>query len=113
MKYLSIKLINLFIIILLFLSVKVISQNSKPDANYFMEAIITSGSDASGNSGNVSYSIGQVFFTYIAQKSVYNLAQGIQHQELAEASIKPEDIEAIPQIFIFPIHHTTPFEQNW
>ena len=102
MKYLSIKLINLFIIILLFLSVKVISQNSKPDANYFMEAIITSGSDASGNSGNVSYSIGQVFFTYIGQKSVYNLAQGIQHQELAEASIKPEDIEAIPQIFIFP-----------
>ena len=102
MKYLSIKSINLFIIILLFLSLKVSSQNSNPYTNYFMETIITSGSDAIGISGNVSYSIGQVFFTYVGQKSFYNLAQGIQHRELVEAAIKPDDIEVMPQIFIFP-----------
>ena len=67
-----------------------------------MDAIITSGSNATGSSGNVAYSIGQVFYTYVGVQSVYNLAQGIQHQESVEASIKPEDIEVMPQIFIFP-----------
>lgn len=102
MKYLPIKTINLFIIILLFLSLRVSSQNSQSNTNNFMETIITSGSNAIGNSGNVSYSIGQVFFTYVGEQSVYNLAQGIQHQELVEASIKPEDTEVMPKIFIFP-----------
>lgn len=102
MKYLPLKTIYLFSIILLFLSLTANSQNSKSNANDLMDVIITSGSNSTGTSGNVAYSIGQVFYTYVGAASVYNLAQGIQHQELVKSSIKPEDIEVMPQIFIFP-----------
>jgi hypothetical protein len=67
---------------MLLFSFKGISQNTQN----IMGTIITSGSDAVGSSGTVTYSIGQVFYTYIGQ-SVYNVAQGIQHEEVNLASV--------------------------
>ncbi|WP_170141388.1 T9SS type A sorting domain-containing protein [Flavobacterium aquicola] len=66
-----------------------------------METIITSGSNAIGSSGTVTYSIGQIFYTYIGE-SVYNVAQGIQHQEIKETLGTPEIIEPKTEIVIFP-----------
>ncbi|WP_396186171.1 T9SS sorting signal type C domain-containing protein [Flavobacterium sp.] len=51
-----------------------------------MESINASGNNATDSSGSVSYSIGQVFYTYIGQ-SVYNVAQGIQHNEVNSPSV--------------------------
>ena len=109
MKYLQLKTINLFIIVLLFLSIKVSSQSSKVGANNLMETIVTSGHNATGNSGTVAYSIGQVFYTYVGQPSVYNLAQGIQHDEKSDSLGRPEVIiDTKTEIFIFP-NPTTDF----
>ena len=67
-------------------SFKVISQNTLGNTNYIMESINASGNNATDSSGSVSYSIGQVFYTYIGQ-SVYNVAQGIQHNEVNSPSV--------------------------
>lgn len=84
---------------MLFFSVKGISQTSSTD---IMETIIPSGSNATGNSGSVTYSIGQVFYTYIGDDSVYNVAQGVQHQE-AEATLgEPEVIVPTTEILVYP-----------
>ncbi|WP_162623257.1 T9SS type A sorting domain-containing protein [Confluentibacter sediminis] len=70
------------------------------------------GNDALGRSGSVSYSIGQVFFTYVGE-SVYNVAQGVQHSNLAEDSGEninnPQDIiNAEISISVYP-NPTTDF----
>lgn len=94
---------KLFIITLLFLSFQGISQNTLVANNDIMEAIVPSGSNANGSSGNVTYSIGQVFYTYIGEsESGYNVAQGIQHQE-NEKTVDTPDIE-VPktELLIFP-----------
>lgn len=109
MKHLNKKTINLLIMMMLFFSFKGISQNTNESTNNMMGTINTSGSDAIGSTGTVTYSIGQVFYTYIGE-SVYNVAQGIQHNELIEAgektdnSLSTEDHLAEPtaEIFIFP-----------
>ncbi|KAF2328718.1 T9SS type A sorting domain-containing protein [Flavobacterium ginsenosidimutans] len=68
-----------------------------------METIITSGNNASGSSGTVTYSIGQVFYTYIGTEPVFNVAQGIQHQENDETLGNPEIEEpAKAEMFVFP-----------
>jgi hypothetical protein len=67
---------------MLLFSFKGISQNT----NNIMGTINATGSNATGSSGTVTYSIGQVFYTYIGQ-SVYNVAQGIQHEEVVLASV--------------------------
>ena len=77
MNHLNLKIISLLVIIMLFFSFKGISQNTQTNTNNIMETINTSGANATGSSGTVTYSIGQVFYTYIGQ-SVYNVAQGIQ-----------------------------------
>ena len=64
---------------MLLFSFKGISQNTTVSNNIIMETINASGADATGSSGTVTYSIGQVFYTYIGQ-TVYNVAQGIQHE---------------------------------
>ncbi|MBW1655005.1 T9SS type A sorting domain-containing protein [Flavobacterium quisquiliarum] len=67
-----------------------------------METIIASGSSASGSSGTVTYSIGQVFYTYIGVESVYNVAQGIQHQEAGTSLDIPDIEKPTTQIVAFP-----------
>ncbi len=67
-------------------SFKSFSQSTFDNSNNIMETINSSGTNASGNSGSVSYSIGQVFYTYIGQ-SVYEIAQGIQHAEVDLPSV--------------------------
>lgn len=83
---------------LLFFPFKGNSQNTQD----IMETIITSGSNATGSSGSVTYSIGQVFYTYIGVQTVYNVAQGIQHQENDENLGTPEIEKPITEIFVFP-----------
>lgn len=86
MKPLNFKIINLLIILILLFSFKVISQNTLGNTNYIMESINASGNNATGSSGSVSYSIGQVFYTYIGE-SVYDMAQGIQHVQVDPDSV--------------------------
>lgn len=89
---------------MLFFPFKGISQETQSNTNDIMETIITSGKNATGSSGTVSYSIGQVFYTYFGLQSVYNVAQGIQHQETRNTQTlgTPENIESKTEIFIFP-----------
>lgn len=54
--------------------------------NDIMGTIIASGTNSSSSSGAVTYSIGQVFYTYIG-KTGYNVAQGIQQVESDIASV--------------------------
>lgn len=83
---------------LLFFPFKGNSQNTQD----IMETIITSGSNATGSSGSVTYSIGQVFYTYIGLQTVYNVEQGIQHQEKDENLGTPEIEKPTTEIFVFP-----------
>lgn len=68
----------------------------------FMETIVASGNNATGSSGTVAYSIGQVFYTYIGSDAVYNVAQGIQHQEKDGNLGTPEVDKPTAEIFVFP-----------
>jgi hypothetical protein len=91
-----------------FFSFKGVSQNTQAATNDIMGTINASGNNASGSSGTVTYSIGQVFYTYIGL-SVYNVAQGVQHEEANITLVKPEiSIEPKTEIFIFP-NPTTDF----
>lgn len=103
MNYISFLNYKILIITLLLFSFKGISQNTQANNNDIMEAIVPSGSNANGTSGNVTYSIGQVFYTYIGEsESIYNVAQGIQHQEKEETSETPETEVPKTEVFIFP-----------
>ena len=103
MKYINFINTKLLIITLLLFSYKGISQNTQANNNDIMETIIPSGNNANGTSGNVTYSIGQVFYTYIGEsESVYNVAQGIQHQEKEETLETPEVEVPKTELFIFP-----------
>ena len=87
---------------MLFFSYKGFSQNTQANTKNIMETINASGNDANGSSGTVSYSIGQVFYTYIGE-SVYDVAQGIQQGELSQTLDTPENsVEPKVEIFIFP-----------
>ena len=93
---------------MLLFSFKSIGQNTTDSSGDIMGTIITTGNSASGSSGTVTYSIGQVFYTYIGE-SVYNVAQGIQHEQKVESLIpKEEIIEIKTEIAIFP-NPTTDF----
>lgn len=70
--------------------------------NQRMETIIAAGGDATGSSGTATYSIGQIFYTYNGLSSIYNVAQGIQHEEFDKAPIKPEIVKPLLEISIFP-----------
>jgi hypothetical protein len=98
------KVISLLLIILFFCSSKGICQSSKD----MMGTIITTGNNATGSSGTVAYSIGQIFYTYIGE-SFYGVAQGIQHEETSDAFSEPLDnIEPKAEIVVFP-NPTTDF----
>ena len=71
---------------MLLFSFKSFSQSTFDNSNNIMETINSSGTNASGSSGSVSYSIGQVFYKYIGQ-SIYDVAQGIQHTEVDLPSV--------------------------
>jgi hypothetical protein len=107
-KHLNLKIINLFIIMMLFFSFKGVSQNTQTATGDIMGTINASGNDAAGSSGTVAYSIGQVFYTYIGL-SVYNVAQGVQHDEINNTLKVPENsVEPKLEIFVFP-NPTTDF----
>lgn len=108
MKPLNLKILNLLVIMTLLFSIKGISQNTQSYTNNIMETINASGTDATDSSGTVSYSIGQLFYTYIGL-SVYNVAQGIQHEESSEfLSTAENTVESKIGMFIFP-NPTTDF----
>lgn len=88
---------------MLFFSYKGISQNTQTNSNNIMGTLNACGANAISSSGTVAYSIGQVFYTYIGQ-SVYNVAQGIQHEEIADETLAAPDnsVEPKTEIFIFP-----------
>jgi len=87
---------------MLLFSFKGISQTSEPIANDTMETFNASGEDVSADEGSITYSIGQVFYTYIGESS-YNVAQGIQQGELSTTlSTEEEGVEPKTEIFIFP-----------
>ncbi len=93
---------------MLLFSLKSIGQNSTDSSGDIMGTIITSGNSASGSSGTVTYSIGQIFYTYIGE-SVYNVAQGIQHEQKVESLIPKEElIDVKTEISIYP-NPTTDF----
>jgi hypothetical protein len=101
-KHLNLKIINLLIIMLLLFSFRGISQNTQVDSNSVMGTINASGNNASGSTGTVTYSIGQVFYTYIGE-SVYNVAQGIQHEEINTILATKVNVEEPKtEIVIFP-----------
>lgn len=102
----SLKFRTLLFIAIMFSYFVGVSQNAT-----HMETFNASGDDASSNAGSVSYSIGQVFFTYIGE-SVYNVAQGVQQSNLndnKENVDRPEDIDT-PEInvIVYP-NPTTDF----
>lgn len=82
------------------------SQNTQAGTD-IMETIITSGSNATSSSGSVTYSIGQVFYTYMGE-SVYTVAQGVQQQETDENLGTPEVENPKTEIFVYP-NPTTDF----
>lgn len=87
---------------MLYIPFRGISQ-STPANGDLMETIITSGSSVSGSSGTVTYSIGQVFYTYIGEEPVFSIAQGIQHQEKGGNLDIPQVDEPVKaQMFVFP-----------
>lgn len=92
---------------MLFFSLKGISQNAHANTNNIMETITTAGNNAKGISGTVNYTIGQIFYTYIGEP-VYNVAQGIQHQEINNESNSANNIDPNVDILIFP-NPTTDF----
>lgn len=83
---------------MLFFSFKGHSQTTKE----IMQTIITTGNDATGNSGSVAYSIGQVVYTYIGQ-SLHTVAQGIQQQvKNANLEIPEVPAETKAEIVVYP-----------
>jgi hypothetical protein len=93
---------------MLLFSLKGISQIIKPIANDTMKTFNSSGEDATGGSGSVTYSIGQVFYTQIGE-SIYNVSQGIQQGEVNKTlSTTENSVEPKVEIFIFP-NPTTDF----
>jgi len=102
--HIDLKIINFFIIVMLFFSFKGIAQTNSND---LMDTIIASGSDASGSSGSVTYSIGQVFYSSI-EESEYNVVQGIQHQETYNSLDTQDVIDPKIEISIYP-NPTTDF----
>ena len=60
-------------------SIKVVGQNIQSDV--IMQSLNTTGNEATGSSGTVAYSIGQVFYTYI-EDSIYTVGQGVQQGEV-------------------------------
>jgi hypothetical protein len=96
------KIVKPVIIIILLFSFKGISQTKQPIANDTMETLVTAGEDASGGSGTVTYSIGQVFYTDMAE-STYNVSQGVQ-QGAANNNLSTEEngTEATTEVSVFP-----------
>lgn len=102
MKPLNLNITNLLVIMMLLFSFKGMSQTIQASTNDTMETFNASGDDATGDSGSVTYSIGQVFYTYIGE-SVYDVAQGIQQGELSQTLDTTENsVEPKAEIFIFP-----------
>ena len=102
MKPINLTITNLLVIMMLLFSFKGMSQTIQTSTNDTMETFNASGDDATGGSGSVTYSIGQVFYTYIGE-SVYDVAQGIQQGELSQTLDTPENsVEPKVEIFIFP-----------
>ncbi len=102
MKPLNLNITNLLVIMMLLFSFKGMSQTIQTSTNDTMETFNASGDDATGGSGSVTYSIGQVFYTYIGE-SVYDVAQGIQQGELSQTLDTTENsVEPKVEIFIFP-----------
>lgn len=101
MKHLRFKDFNL-ILLILFFSYKGVTQNTVTDSNRRMESFITAGSNATGSSGSVSYSIGQLFYTNF-ETADFNVAQGVQQPEVKTTlTTKIESSKPKTGMFVFP-----------
>ena len=101
MEYLGFKDFNL-IILILFFSYKGITQNTVADSDHRMESFITTGSNATGSSGSVSYSVGQLFYTTF-ETADFNVAQGVQQAEIKKSlGAKNENVKPKTGMFVFP-----------
>lgn len=102
-KQLDIKITHLLLILILFFSLDCVSQNTQ-GSNEIMGNVNASGSTATGSTGTVAYSIGQIFYTSIGITD-YNVAQGIQQQDKASASSLAGPVvieESTTSIVVFP-----------
>ena len=93
---------------LLLFSMLFVSYNGSSQSNTMMGSINASGYEATGNAGTVSYSIGQVFYSYLEDPFNNQVAQGIQHavqqnEDLPEDTDTSTEVEA-PEInvLIYP-----------
>lgn len=105
MNYLRLKCINLLIITMLFFPFLGESQSAQTT---IMQSIVAAGNNATGSSGKVAYSIGQVFYTYNGVGTVYNVAQGVQQNGKDDTLGVPDIDKPTTEIFIFP-NPTTDF----
>ena len=105
MNYLRLKCINLLIITMLFFPFLGESQSAETT---IMQSIVAAGNNATGSSGKVAYSIGQVFYTYNGVGTVYNVAQGVQQNGKDDTLDVPDIDKPTTEIFIFP-NPTTDF----
>lgn len=101
MKNLLFKDFNL-ILLILFFSYKGVAQNTVTDSNRKIESFITAGNNATGSSGSVSYSVGQLFYTNF-EAANFNVVQGVQQVEVKKKSAtKIETIKPNTGMFVFP-----------
>lgn len=78
-----------------------LTKGSSQTTNDVMQTIITAGNDITGNSGTVSYSIGQVFYTYFGNGTVFNVAQGVQHAEIETLGLPGVEVDKT-DISVYP-----------
>ncbi|WP_372752985.1 T9SS type A sorting domain-containing protein [Mariniflexile sp.] len=73
-----------------------------------MASLNASAGLATGSSGSITYSIGQVFYTYEAD-TAHQLQQGIQHADIIKA---PEEDPIQPEDPIIPDENTIPEDSD-
>lgn len=78
---------------LLYSAMLLLSWSGMSQTNSMMASVNASGNLATGNAGSVSYSIGQVFYTYEGDQE-QSVAQGVQQAATTEQGEDlPEDID--------------------
>jgi len=74
-----------------------LSSESFSQTKAIMTSLNTSGGIATGNSGSVNYSVGQVVYTYFGESN-YNTTQGIQQANNKQEYSSMEDADIIENI---------------
>jgi len=76
----------------------ILQQNMQAQKNFTV-----SGGDATGSSGSVSYSIGQLVYEEIIGTNQFSLIQGVQQPaEISIIAIEEESLKITSKVFIYP-----------